>query len=102
MTDRKTPDIKPSRKNSAAGQSAQAKEESRKIIHRIARIEGQLRGIRRMLSEKKECVDIIAQISAIREAAAMLGIELLKDDFACRKKTGNINERYLKTLFKIK
>jgi DNA-binding FrmR family transcriptional regulator len=102
MTDKKTLNIKPIRKNSPPGKAIRIGEESRKIFHRIARIEGQLRGIRRMLSEKKECIDIIAQISAIREAAAMLGMELLKDDFACRKKTGNINERYLKTLFKIK
>lgn len=73
------------------------------ILSRIARIEGQLKGIRRMVEEKKDCLDVIAQISAIREAVAMLGVELLKDDFACKwdgKK--KIDEAYLKSLFKMK
>ncbi|MFA6171122.1 MAG: metal-sensitive transcriptional regulator [Patescibacteria group bacterium] len=76
-------------------------EQSRKVLDRISRLEGQIRGIRRMVGEKKECIDIITQISAIREAAAMLGIELLKDDFICHKIDANNSERYLKTLFKI-
>ncbi len=77
-------------------------ETSSPILSRIARIEGQLRGIRRMVEEKKDCLDVIAQISAIREAVAMLGVELLKDDFACKwdgKK--KIDEAYLKSLFKM-
>lgn len=72
------------------------------ILSRIARIEGQLKGIRRMVEEKKDCLDVIAQISAIREAVAMLGVELLKDDIACKwdgKK--KIDEAYLKSLFKM-
>jgi len=56
-----------------------------------------------MVLEKGECVDIISQIKAIREAAAMLGVLLLKDDFSCKRREGEkINEQYLKTLFKIK
>lgn len=72
------------------------------ILSRIARIEGQLKGIRRMVEEKQECLDIITQISAIREAVAMLGVELLKDDITCKwdgKK--KIDELYLKSLFKM-
>ena len=72
------------------------------ILSRIARIEGQLKGIRRMIEEKHECLDIITQISAIREAVAMLGVELLKDDITCKwdgKK--KIDELYLKSLFKM-
>lgn len=73
------------------------------ILSRIARIEGQLKGIRRMVEEKKDCLEVITQISAIREAVAMLGVELLKDDFACKwdgKK--KIDEAYLKNLFRMK
>mgnify|MGYP002398616729 CR=1 FL=1 len=78
------------------------KNESSPVLSRIARIEGQLKGIRRMVEEKKECLDIITQISAIREAVAMLGVELLKDDITCKwdgKK--KIDEAYLKSLFKM-
>lgn len=72
------------------------------ILTRIARIEGQLKGIRRMVEEKKECLDIITQISAIREAVAMLGVELLKDDITCKwEGKKRIDEAYLKSLFKM-
>lgn len=78
------------------------KSEKGRVLSRIARIEGQLRGVRRMVEGEKECLDVITQISAIREAAAMLGVELLKDDILCkwdgRKK---IDEAYLKNLFKM-
>ena len=75
-----------------------------KIINRIARIEGQLKGIRRMVEEKKECIDVITQVTAIREAVSMLGIEMLKNDFVCKweGKKGKIDEKYLKSLFKMK
>ncbi|QQR78375.1 MAG: metal-sensitive transcriptional regulator [Candidatus Moraniibacteriota bacterium] len=72
------------------------------VLARVARVEGQLRGVRRMVEENDECLDIIAQISAIREAVAMLGVELLKDDLVCKwdgKK--KIDEAYLKSLFKM-
>ena len=75
-----------------------------KILNRISRVEGQLKGIRRMVQEQKECIDIITQITAIREAVSMLGIELLKNDFVCNWESGkkNIDEKYLKSLFKMK
>ncbi len=75
-----------------------------KILNRISRIEGQLKGIRRMVQEQKECIDIITQITAIREAVSMLGIELLKNDFVCNWEDGkkSIDEKYLKSLFKMK
>ncbi len=78
------------------------KSEKDKMLSRIARIEGQLRGVRRMVEGGEECLDVITQISAIREAVAMLGVELLKDDILCKwdgKK--KIDETYLKSLFKI-
>lgn len=55
-----------------------------------------------MVEENTECLDIIAQISAIREAVAMLGVELLKDDFVCKwEGKKKIDEAYLKSLFKM-
>lgn len=86
-------------------QSNQAEQEAaEKVLNRIARIEGQLKGIRRMVEEKKECIDIITQITAIREAVSMLGIELLKNDFVCKwgEGRGKVDEKYLKNLFKMK
>ncbi|HCP08325.1 MAG TPA: hypothetical protein DIT25_00790 [Candidatus Moranbacteria bacterium] len=79
------------------------KEAHEKVIKRISRIEGQLKGIRRMVEEERECIDVIQQVTAIRQAIAMLGIELLKDDFICKRKgKKEIDEKYLETLFKMK
>ncbi len=83
------------RKKAASGQD--------RIIARVARVEGQLHGVRKMIEEGRECLDIIAQISAVREAVAVLGVELLRNDVACKwsgKK--QIDEAYLKSLFRMK
>jgi DNA-binding FrmR family transcriptional regulator len=80
------------------------KDAVKKIVNRISRIEGQLRGVRKMVEEKKQCIDVITQITAIREAVSMLGIEMLKNDFVCNfegKNKKKIDEKYLKTLFKM-
>jgi len=83
-------------------EAIKSKDQTQKILDRISRIEGQLRGIRRMIEQKKECINIITQITAIREAVTMLGIELLKDDFICQEKDKEKSEKFLKTLFKLK
>ncbi|PLX21667.1 hypothetical protein C0584_02000 [Candidatus Parcubacteria bacterium] len=81
------------KKNIKAGEAA---------IKRISRIEGQLQGIRRMLEGEKACMDVMVQIFAIREAVSALGVEILKDDLICNKKSiQKLDEKYLKTLFKI-
>jgi len=72
------------------------------VAHRISRIEGQLRGIKKMIGEKKDCVGIMTQIMAIREAVSMLGMEVLKDDIVCKwEKNKKLDEAYLKTIFKM-
>jgi DNA-binding FrmR family transcriptional regulator len=71
------------------------------ILDRISRIEGQLRGIRRMINEKTECIDVITQVTAIRSAISVLGIELMKEEFCKKGSNKKIDEAYLKTLFKI-
>ncbi|MFJ3390246.1 metal-sensitive transcriptional regulator [Lysinibacillus sp. NPDC086135] len=39
-----------------------------KTANRVKRIEGQLRGILRMMEEEKSCKDVITQLSAVRSA----------------------------------
>ncbi len=41
-----------------------------KVSNRLKRIEGQVRGLHRMVDEQKYCIDIITQSSAIRNALA--------------------------------
>ncbi len=45
----------------------------RKVIRRLKLIEGQVRGLQRMVSDEKYCIDVITQTSAIKEALA--GVE---------------------------
>jgi DNA-binding FrmR family transcriptional regulator len=45
----------------------------KKALRRLAIIEGQLRGLRRMIEERQYCVDILTQISAIHEALRGVG-----------------------------
>lgn len=42
--------------------------EYRDLIHRLNRIEGQVRGIRSMVEEERYCIDIITQVSAVSSA----------------------------------
>jgi len=48
------------------------------VVRRLNRVEGQIRGIGRMLDEDRYCVDILTQVSAIRSALDSLGLELLE------------------------
>jgi len=49
------------------------------LIRRLNRIEGQVRGVARMIEEDRYCVDILTQISALRSALDGLAMELLED-----------------------
>ncbi len=44
---------------------------------RLRRIEGQVRGIQRMIDEDKYCVDILTQINAIRGGLKQVGLKIL-------------------------
>lgn len=49
------------------------------LIKRLKRIEGQVKGIQKMVEEERYCVDILIQISAIRSAINKVGIILLEN-----------------------
>lgn len=46
---------------------------------RLSRIEGQVRGIARMLEDDRYCIDVVTQISAVRAALKRVEEEILKD-----------------------
>lgn len=56
-------------------------EETRKtsLRKRLSRIEGQVRGLSRMVEEDRYCIDIITQIAAVRAALGRAEDELLRD-----------------------
>lgn len=43
-------------------------EERKKIVNRLKRAEGQIRGIQKMIEEEQECIDVITQLSAVRSS----------------------------------
>jgi CsoR family transcriptional regulator, copper-sensing transcriptional repressor len=49
------------------------------LVRRLARIEGQVRGISRMIEREEYCVDILQQTSALRAAVDSLAILVLED-----------------------
>ena len=50
-----------------------------KLLNRLSRIEGQVRGITRMVEDERYCIDILTQIQAARSALARVETELLKN-----------------------
>ena len=46
---------------------------------RLRRIEGQVRGLQRMIEEDKYCIDVLTQISATTKALQAVALELLED-----------------------
>ena len=48
-------------------------------LRRLRRIEGQARGLQRMVDEEKYCIDILTQISAITKALQSVGLGLLEE-----------------------
>jgi CsoR family transcriptional regulator, copper-sensing transcriptional repressor len=46
---------------------------------RLARIEGQVRGVSRMVEDDRYCIDVLTQISAIRAALDKVALGLLED-----------------------
>lgn len=53
-------------------------EEKKKLINRLARIEGQIRGIRQMVENDAYCVDILTQSAAAKSAFTAFNRELLR------------------------
>ena len=49
------------------------------LTKRLHRIEGQVRGIEKMVTEDRYCIDILTQISAVTTALESLGLKILGD-----------------------
>jgi DNA-binding FrmR family transcriptional regulator len=53
--------------------------DKKRYLDRLRRIEGQARGIRRMVEEEQYCIDILTQISALTSALQGVALGLLDD-----------------------
>ena len=49
------------------------------VQNRLRRIEGQVRGLQRMVEDDKYCIDVLTQISAVNKALQAVALELLDD-----------------------
>jgi len=62
------------------GYLASMQDETRSAVtKRLGRIEGQVRGIARMVAEDRYCIDIVTQIDAVRAALKRVEEEILRD-----------------------
>ncbi|HKK09136.1 MAG TPA: metal-sensitive transcriptional regulator [Gemmatimonadota bacterium] len=51
-------------------------------LRRLSRIEGQVRGLQRMVREERYCADVLTQISSVHEALRSVGRELMRNHLA--------------------
>lgn len=56
-----------------------AKDASRDILLRLRRIEGQIRGIQRMIEDKDECSEILNQVAAVKSAVNRVSILIFEN-----------------------
>jgi len=54
-------------------------EDRRAVQARLSRIEGQVRGIRRMIDEDRYCIDVLTQVNAVKAALDKVALLLLDD-----------------------
>ncbi|WP_309087246.1 metal-sensitive transcriptional regulator [Phenylobacterium sp.] len=55
------------------------RENKPRLLNRLNRIEGQVRGIARMVEEDRYCIDVLTQLQAVRAALAKVETEMLRD-----------------------
>lgn len=56
--------------------------EKEAVLKRLARVEGQVRGIARMVQDDTYCIDVLTQVSATTKALEAVALKLLEDHLA--------------------
>jgi DNA-binding FrmR family transcriptional regulator len=49
------------------------------LLRRLARVEGQVRGVARMVEQERYCIDVVTQINAVRAALDKIALGLVDD-----------------------
>jgi DNA-binding FrmR family transcriptional regulator len=60
-------------------EAALIRDNKSKLTARLNRIEGQVRGVARMVDEDRYCIDVLTQLQAVRAALARVETEMLRD-----------------------
>ncbi len=64
------------------------------MLKRLRRIEGQVKGIHRMIEEDKDCGDILTQVAAVRAAVNKVGSLILENhSMVCIEKAVSADDR---------
>ncbi len=71
------------------------------LLKRLRRIEGQVRGLQKMVESETYCIDVLTQISAATKALQAVALELLEDHLAhcvadATREGGNVGEDKVK------
>ncbi|MBA2518045.1 MAG: metal-sensitive transcriptional regulator [Chloroflexia bacterium] len=74
-----TPDAVSAESISPVRHSFSYSHDKAKILNRLRRIEGQVRGVQRMVEEDQYCLDVLTQLSAIIAGSKATGLLLLED-----------------------
>lgn len=74
-----TPEVDQTASCHTAGHEHGYIQDKKQYERRLSRIEGQVRGIQRMVEEEKYCIDILTQVSAIQSALRNVARGLLDD-----------------------
>jgi DNA-binding FrmR family transcriptional regulator len=77
------------------------KEVKKKLTHRLKIIEGQVRGLEKMVDEEVYCVDIITQTSAVRQALSSIEDGLLENHLSTHVVEQMKNGRHKKAVGEI-
>ena len=56
--------------------------EKEQVLKRLRRVEGQVRGLQRMVEEDTYCIDVLTQVSAATKALQAVALQLLDDHLA--------------------
>ncbi|MHB1336130.1 MAG: metal-sensitive transcriptional regulator [Candidatus Humimicrobiaceae bacterium] len=69
-------------------------ETKEEVLKRLRRIEGQIKGIQKMIAEDKNCADILTQVAAVRAAINKVGSILLeKHSVTCIENAASIEDK---------
>ncbi len=79
-----------------------------KLVHRLKLIEGQIRGLQKMIENDTYCIDVITQTSAVKQGLSNIEDLMLENHLACcvskqmtAGETGKVQEEILK-VYKLK
>jgi DNA-binding FrmR family transcriptional regulator len=89
---------------SQPGGDSAVSEDVDRVLNRLRRIEGQVRGLQRMIEEGKDCEAVLTQLSAVKSALDRVGIHLISHRMRDCLQTGtqvDIDESAMEQAFEI-